>query len=114
MRRCFVHMILTTQRPISNALYKPFCRNEITPSCRANLFDDRMIGRRMKNVVVAQIQRYVSHSFYAGIIISAGVCEEHYVASFQIAVGNCFALQYLSSGIQIKKYARSVIEYVLH
>ena len=77
------------------------------------MFYYRIIGRRVQNIVVAQINSYVPYPIGSAVILSGTVGKKHQIATTQILRRHIIALRNLSPRGHIKIYARAYVIYVL-
>ena len=84
------------------------------PALGAQLFNPRIVGRSVQNIIVAKIERYVSDPLDARIILTFLVREENAIPALEIAFRHVLALLHLRACVYVEKLPRSLIKDILN
>ena len=68
----------------------------------------------MQNVIITQVQRYVTDAFDARVVLSFFVGEKDAVAPFKLTRFYVFTLLYLRASVDVEQRIRALIKNVLY
>ena len=86
----------------------------ITPAGIADRFDNGIVGCRMQNVIIAEIEGNVPDPFHPGFVVACRVRKEDQVASGYTVFRDMGTLRNLCARRHIEVDVRSVIKDLLH